>query len=129
VPKTAIAAGLLVGLDAESRLWVAFLHKRSALTDNHGMASNVRTVWLFVRGDESIYIMRTELRFRVYGPDGSEHFHEFGDMAPLTEFLRWYTAALTADGWVFRPDVDRRLQIGPSPASGNRRRSRSSLVH
>jgi hypothetical protein len=92
------------------------------------MEPYARIVWLFVRGDESIYIMRTEFRFRVYGPNASEHSHEFSDMAGLAEFLRWYTAALTADGWVFRPDVDRRLQEGRSPATGNRRRSGSSLV-
>jgi hypothetical protein len=88
------------------------------------MAPTNPTVWLFVRGDASIYIVQTELRFRVYGPDTTEHSHEFGDMATLTEFLRWYTAALMADGWVFRSDVDRRVQDAPPPATGKNRRRR-----
>ena len=93
------------------------------------MVATALDISLYVRGDESIYIARSELRVRVYGPDASEHTHAFSDSAVMAEFLRWYTAALVTDGWVLHADVDRRLEEGLSPTSVNRRRSGPAPNH
>lgn len=66
--------------------------------------------WLFLRGVESIRIVRDPGAFvlRVDGPGYEREVHAFKDEAEIGEFQRTYEARLLAEGWVLGASQERR---------------------
>jgi hypothetical protein len=66
--------------------------------------------WLFLRGSESIRIVRDPGAFvlRVDGPGYEREVHAFKDEAAVGEFQRSYESRLLADGWVLGASQERR---------------------
>jgi hypothetical protein len=66
--------------------------------------------WLFLRGTESIRIVRDPgvLVLRVEGPGYEREVHAFKDEAELGEFQRLHEARLVAEGWVLGASQERR---------------------
>ena len=66
--------------------------------------------WLFLRGVESIRIVRDPGAFvlRVDGPGYEREVHAFKDEAEVAEFQRNYEARLVAEGWVLGASQERR---------------------
>jgi hypothetical protein len=66
--------------------------------------------WLFVRGDESIRVVRPEGRgLVVLGPGALREVRDFGTEADLQEYQVALAERLSELGWVLLgPDVDRR---------------------
>jgi hypothetical protein len=73
--------------------------------------------WLFLRGEESVRIVRDPGAFvlRVDGPGYEREVHTFKDEAEVGEFQRNYEARLLAEGWMLGASQERR--------SGRERRS------
>jgi len=84
----------------------------------------MREAWLFVRGDESIRIVRVGKKpeLLVSGPGSTEHSHSFDTEASLDEFCRWYEAHLVREGWKLHFSMDRRSSAASSPSGRDRRR-------
>jgi hypothetical protein len=66
--------------------------------------------WLFVRGEESVRIVRDPGAFvlRVEGPGYEREVHAFKDEAEVGEFQRTYEARLLAEGWMLGASHERR---------------------
>jgi hypothetical protein len=66
--------------------------------------------WLFVRGEESVRIVRDPGAFvlRVEGPGYEREVHAFKDEAEVGEFQRHYEARLLAEGWMLGASQERR---------------------
>ena len=66
--------------------------------------------WLFLRGAESIRIVRDPGAFvlRVDGPGYEREVHAFKDESEVGEFQRNYEARLLAEGWVLGASQERR---------------------
>jgi hypothetical protein len=66
--------------------------------------------WLFLRGSESIRIVRDPGGFvlRVEGPGYDREVHAFKDEAEVGEFQQNYEARLLAEGWVLGASQERR---------------------
>ena len=66
--------------------------------------------WLFLRGGESIRIVRDPSAFvlRIEGPGYEREVHAFKDEAAVGEFQRNYEARLQAEGWVLGASQERR---------------------
>ena len=66
--------------------------------------------WLFVRGEESVRIVRDPKAFvlRVEGPGYEREVHAFKDEAEVGEFQRNYEARLLAEGWMLGASQERR---------------------
>jgi len=80
----------------------------------------VETIWLFVRGSESVRLMRASTpeggtRLIVYGPGNSQTTHEFEDDSSCTTLQSELERQLVADGYALEQFTDRR--------SGHDRRS------
>jgi hypothetical protein len=77
------------------------------------------TGWLFVRGDESIRLVRnrTELVLFIHGPGSLFRRQEFEGEEALLYFQRSLEHQLVADGWELRSTHERR--------SGSDRRSQT----
>jgi hypothetical protein len=82
--------------------------------------------WLFVRGEESVRIVRDPGAFvlRVEGPGYEREVHAFKDEAEVGEFQRTYEARLLAEGWMLAASHERRSgrdRRGTSRGSDRRR--------
>lgn len=66
--------------------------------------------WLFLRGSESIRIVRDPGAFvlRVDGPGYEREVHAFKDEGEISEFQRTYEARLLTDGWMLAASQERR---------------------
>jgi hypothetical protein len=66
--------------------------------------------WLFLRGTESIRIVRDPKAFvlRVDGPGYEREVHAFAGEVELGEFQRNYESRLVAEGWVLGASQERR---------------------
>jgi hypothetical protein len=78
-------------------------------------------IWLFVRGNESIRLMRPEAHcaLRVNGPGARHEQYDFDREEDRTEFQRSLEAQLMAEGWVLESFSERR---GPVPERRQRPR-------
>jgi len=77
------------------------------------MTGLVETIWLFVRGDESVRVIRAatpegRARLLVYGPGNTHASHEFHDGASCAAREAEMERALVADGFVLEQFTDRR---------------------
>jgi len=77
------------------------------------MTGLVETIWLFVRGDESVRVIRAatpegRARLLVYGPGNTHASHEFQDGATCAEREAEMERELVADGYVLEQFTDRR---------------------
>lgn len=88
-----------------------------------------KDAWLFVRGNQSIYVTRLPLGMTllVCGPGSGEHSHHFQTEDSLDEFWRWYRRHLLSEEWVPSSTTDRRSRdrSGDSGTGSNERRRRS----
>jgi hypothetical protein len=89
----------------------------------------VAGIWLFVRGSESLRILRREDRhaLRVLGPGDRRQDYEFDDENARIEFQSTLEQQLASTGWTLEQFSDRRshLERRSSPrdqASDGRRR-------
>jgi hypothetical protein len=66
--------------------------------------------WLFLRGDESIRIVRDPevCALKIEGPGYEREIHAFKDEATLAEFQRDYEAGLASQGWLLGASQERR---------------------
>ena len=94
-----------------------------------GMIS-LATSWLFVRGSESVYVVRNGLGIivlSVHGPGPAKAVYAFDDEASAQNFLVGLQHKLLAAQWSFDGEnVERRREIDPRASSGiavERRRS------
>jgi hypothetical protein len=83
------------------------------------------SAWLFVRGEESIRIVRPSpgMRLLTYGPGDAKDSHDFTSAAPLEAFLASYQQRLKNDGWVLAI-VSERRQSEKEISPGHERRAR-----
>jgi hypothetical protein len=77
------------------------------------MTGVIETVWLFVRGEESVRMMRTttpegRVRLLVYGPGNTNAVHEFPDDMACAEGEAAFESELVADGYSLERFTDRR---------------------
>jgi hypothetical protein len=80
------------------------------------MTGVIETVWLFVRGEESVRMMRTttpegRVRLLVYGPGNSNAVHEFPDDVVCAEGESALERQLVAEGYSLERFTDRRSGI------------------
>jgi hypothetical protein len=91
------------------------------------MTSMVRETWVYIRGDESIWITRDADCLYISGPLDAAQTRVFDTEASLTEFVHAFGAHLTTkEGWVLQAFVDRRVAQGPMPF-GERRRGQHGV--
>ena len=66
--------------------------------------------WLFVRGGESVRIVRDPGAFviRIEGPGYEREVHAFKSETEIGEFQRNYESRLLAEGWVLGASQERR---------------------
>lgn len=66
--------------------------------------------WLFLRGGESIRIVRDPRAFvlKIEGPGYEREVHAFKDEAEMAEFQRAYEARLAVEGWLLAASQERR---------------------
>ena len=93
------------------------------------MTGLVETIWLFVRGGESVRVIRASTpegraRLLVYGPGNSQATHEFQDAVTCTERESELERKLVADGFTLEQFTDRRsgLDRRTVPRGADRRR-------
>src|SRR5690242_6815637 len=95
------------------------------------MTGLVETVWLFVRGEESVRVIRAatpegRARLLVYGPGNSHASHEFNDGASCAEREAQMERELVSVGYVLEQFTDRRRGFDrrsiARPGSVDRRR-------
>jgi hypothetical protein len=77
------------------------------------MAVLIETVWLFVRGDESVRMMRTStpegrVRLLVYGPGNTYAVHEYPDDIACAEGESVLERELVSEGYCLEQFTDRR---------------------
>jgi hypothetical protein len=73
----------------------------------------VETIWLFVRGSESVRFIRAATpeggtRLLVYGPGNAQTTHEFRDDSSCTTLQSELERQLVADGFALEQFTDRR---------------------
>jgi hypothetical protein len=73
----------------------------------------VETIWLFVRGSESVRLIRAStpeggLRLLVYGPGNTQTTHEFADGSACTARQSELERELVANGFMLEQFTDRR---------------------
>ena len=82
--------------------------------------------WLFVRGEESVRIVRDPREFilRIEGPGYEREVHAFKSETEIGEFQRNYEARLVAEGWMLGASQERRSgrDRRSNPRGGDRRR-------
>jgi len=94
------------------------------------MTGLVETIWLFVRGDESVRVIRAATpegrsRLLVYGPGNRQATHEFQDGVTCTHMEAELERQLVGDGYTLEQFTDRRSGIdrrGASRGDSDRRR-------
>ena len=93
------------------------------------MTALVETIWLFVRGGESVRVIRAatpegRARLLIYGPGNTQATHEFQDGVTCTERESEIERALVADGFTLEQFTDRRsgLDRRSTARGGDRRR-------
>ena len=77
------------------------------------VAGLVETIWLFVRGSESVRLIRASTpeghaRLLVYGPGNTQVTHEFEDDSSCTTRQSELERELVAGGFVLEQFTDRR---------------------
>jgi hypothetical protein len=93
------------------------------------MTGLVETIWLFVRGGESVRVIRASTpegraRLLIYGPGNTQATHEFPDAVTCTERESELERDLVADGFTLEQFTDRRsgLDRRTAPRGPDRRR-------
>jgi hypothetical protein len=93
------------------------------------MTALVETVWLFVRGGESVRVIRAatpegRARLLIYGPGNTQATHEFQDGVTCTQRESEIEQELVADGFTLEQFTDRRsgLDRRSTARGGDRRR-------
>jgi hypothetical protein len=93
------------------------------------MTGLVETIWLFVRGEESVRVIRAatpegRARLLVYGPGNTHTTHEFQDAVTCTHRESELERELVNDGFTLEQFTDRRsgLDRRSAPRGGDRRR-------
>jgi hypothetical protein len=94
------------------------------------MTGLVETIWLFVRGEESVRVIRAatpegRARLLVYGPGNRQATHEFQDGVTCTHMESELERQLVADGFTLEQFTDRRSGVerrGVARGSVDRRR-------
>lgn len=77
------------------------------------MTGLVETIWLFVRGTESVRLIRASTpegraRLLVYGPGNTQETHDFDDAIACTAEESEMERRLVADGFTLEQFTDRR---------------------
>lgn len=77
------------------------------------MTGLVETIWLFIRGGESVRVIRAatpegRARLLVYGPGNTHATHEFVDGIACTEREAEIERELVSDGFTLEQFTDRR---------------------
>ena len=77
------------------------------------MTALVETIWLFVRGSESVRVIRAatpegRARLLVYGPGNTQATHEFQDTVTCMQRESEIELQLVADGFTLEQFTDRR---------------------
>jgi len=93
------------------------------------MTALVETIWLFVRGAESVRVIRASTpegraRLLIYGPGNTQVTHEFEDGVTCTQRESEIERELVADGFTLDQFTDRRsgLDRRGTPRGPERRR-------
>jgi hypothetical protein len=93
------------------------------------MTALVETIWLFVRGGESVRVIRAatpegRARLLIYGPGNTQATHEFQDGVTCTQRESDIERELVADGFTLEQFTDRRsgLDRRSTPRGGDDRR-------
>ncbi len=93
------------------------------------MTGLVETIWLFVRGSESVRVIRASTperraRLLIYGPGNSQATQEFQDSIACAERESQIERELVADGFTLEQFTDRRsgLDRRGLPRGSDRRR-------
>jgi hypothetical protein len=94
------------------------------------MTGLVETIWLFVRGDESVRVIRAatpegRARLLVYGPGNTHATHEFQDAVTCTQRESELERELVNDGFTLEQFTDRRTGLdrrGAARGTSDRRR-------
>jgi hypothetical protein len=93
------------------------------------MTALVETIWLFVRGGESVRVIRAatpegQSRLLVYGPGNTQSTHEFHDTVTCTQREAEIERDLVATGFTLEQFTDRRtgLERRAVPRGAERRR-------
>jgi hypothetical protein len=93
------------------------------------MTGLVETIWLFVRGADSVRVIRASTpegraRLLIYGPGNTQATHEFPDGVACTERESEIERGLVADGFMLEQFTDRRggLDRRGLPRGADRRR-------
>lgn len=94
------------------------------------MTALVETLWLFVRGAESVRVIRAatpegRARLLVYGPGNTQASHEFQDAVACTQRESEIERQLVTDGFTLEQFTDRRngLDRRTVPRGSDRRRA------
>jgi hypothetical protein len=77
------------------------------------MTALVETIWLFVRGGESVRVIRAatpegRARLLIYGPGNTQATHEFQDAVTCAQRESAIEQELVADGFTLEQFTDRR---------------------
>jgi len=77
------------------------------------MTGLVETIWLFVRGGQSVRVIRASTpeghaRLLIYGPGNTQATHEFQDGITCTQRESEIERDLVADGFTLEQFTDRR---------------------
>ena len=77
------------------------------------MTGLVETIWLFIRGGESVRVIRAatpegRARLLVYGPGNTHATHEFADGIACTQREAEIERELVSDGFTLEQFTDRR---------------------
>ena len=77
------------------------------------MTGLVETIWLFVRGEESVRVIRASTpegraRLLIYGPGNTQATHEFQDALTCTQRESELERELVNDGFTLEQFTDRR---------------------
>ena len=94
------------------------------------MTGLVETIWLFVRGEESVRVIRAatpegRARLLVYGPGNTQATHEFLDAITCTQRESELERELVNDGFTLEQFTDRRSGVdrrGAARGTSERRR-------
>ena len=94
------------------------------------MTGLVETIWLFVRGEESVRVIRAatpegRARLLVYGPGNTQVTHEFQDAITCTHRESELERELVNDGFTLEQFTDRRSglkrRVAPRGTTDRRR--------
>jgi hypothetical protein len=93
------------------------------------MTGLVETIWLFVRGGDSVRVIRAatpegKARLLIYGPGNTHATHEFEDVIACTTREAEIERDLVADGFTLEQFTDRRsgMERRGTPRGSDRRR-------